>query len=60
MNKTININLAGLFFHIDEDAYNKLQKYLAAVRRSFSGMQGSEEIMADIESRVAELSRKKS
>ncbi|WP_405350076.1 PspC domain-containing protein [Nonlabens sp. Asnod3-H03] len=55
MNKTININLAGLFFHIDEDAYNKLQKYLAAVRRSFSGMQGSEEIMADIESRVAEL-----
>lgn len=55
MNKTININLAGLFFHIDEDAYNKLQKYLGAVRRSFSGMQGSEEIMADIESRVAEL-----
>ncbi|GAK90861.1 conserved domain protein [Nonlabens ulvanivorans] len=55
MNKTININLAGLFFHIDEDAFNKLQKYLAAVRRSFSGMQGSEEIMADIESRVAEL-----
>lgn len=55
MNKTININLAGLFFHIDEDAYNKLQKYLAAVRRSFSGMQGSEEIMSDIESRVAEL-----
>ncbi|MGJ8684108.1 MAG: PspC domain-containing protein [Nonlabens sp.] len=55
MNKTININLAGLFFHIDEDAYNKLQKYLGAVRRSFSGMQGSEEVMADIESRVAEL-----
>ncbi len=55
MNKTININLAGLFFHIDEDAFNKLQKYLGAVRRSFSGMQGSEEIMADIESRVAEL-----
>lgn len=55
MNKTININLAGLFFHIDEDAYNKLQKYLGAVRRSFSGMQGSEEIMSDIESRVAEL-----
>jgi len=55
MNKTININLAGLFFHIDEDAYNKLQKYLSAVRRSFSSMQGSEEIMSDIESRVAEL-----
>jgi len=55
MNKTININLAGLFFHIDEDAYNRLQKYLNAVRRSFSGTQGSEEIMSDIEARIAEL-----
>jgi phage shock protein PspC (stress-responsive transcriptional regulator) len=55
MNKTININLAGLFFHIDEDAYNRLQRYLAAVRRSFQGTQGAEEIMGDIESRIAEL-----
>ncbi|MGB3592346.1 MAG: PspC domain-containing protein [Nonlabens sp.] len=55
MNKTININLAGLFFHIDEDAYNRLQKYLAAVRRSFSGTSGADEIMADIEARIAEL-----
>lgn len=55
MNKTININLAGLFFHIDEDAYNRLQSYLAAVRRSFQGTQGAEEIMQDIESRIAEL-----
>ncbi|ARN77660.1 hypothetical protein BST97_06430 [Nonlabens spongiae] len=55
MNKTININLAGLFFHIDEDAYNRLQKYLASVKKSFSGTQGADEIMRDIESRVAEL-----
>jgi phage shock protein PspC (stress-responsive transcriptional regulator) len=55
MNKTININLAGLFFHIDEDAYNRLQRYLAAVKRSFQGTQGAEEIMGDIESRIAEL-----
>ena len=55
MNKTININLAGLFFHIDEDAYQRLQRYLAAVRRSFAGTKGADEIMCDIESRIAEL-----
>jgi phage shock protein PspC (stress-responsive transcriptional regulator) len=55
MNKTININLAGLFFHIDEDAYQRLQRYLAAVRSSFAGTTGADEIMSDIESRIAEL-----
>jgi len=55
MNKTININLAGLFFHIDEDAFQRLQRYLAAVRNSFSGTNGADEIMSDIESRIAEL-----
>lgn len=55
MNKTININLAGLFFHIDEDAYQRLQRYLGAVRSSFSGTSGADEIMSDIESRIAEL-----
>ena len=55
MNKTININLAGLFFHIDEDAFNRLQRYLAAVRNSFAGTTGADEIMSDIESRIAEL-----
>lgn len=55
MNKTININLAGMFFHIDEDAYNKLQRYLDAIKRSFSTTQGRDEIIADIEARIAEL-----
>ncbi|WP_298952785.1 PspC domain-containing protein [uncultured Nonlabens sp.] len=55
MNKTININLAGLFFHIDEDAYQRLQRYVAAVRKSFAGTSGADEIMSDIESRIAEL-----
>jgi phage shock protein PspC (stress-responsive transcriptional regulator) len=55
MNKTININLAGLFFHIDEDAFQRLQRYLAAVRKSFAGTSGADEIMNDIESRIAEL-----
>lgn len=55
MNKTVNINLAGTFFHIDEDAFTKLSNYLDAIRRSLRGTEGSEEIMQDIESRIAEL-----
>lgn len=55
MNKTVNINLAGVFFHIDEDAYAKLQRYLAAIKRSFEGVQGEDEIIADIEARISEL-----
>lgn len=55
MNKTVNINLAGTFFHIDEDAYLKLQHYLEAIKRSFTDSQGRNEIIADIEARIAEL-----
>lgn len=55
MNKTVNINLAGTFFHIDEDAYEKLNRYLNAIKRSFSDPQGSDEIIKDIEARIAEL-----
>lgn len=55
MNKTVNINLAGIFFHIDEDAYTKLQRYLEAIKRSFTDSQGRSEIILDIEARIAEL-----
>ncbi|OUR92335.1 hypothetical protein A9Q87_07585 [Flavobacteriales bacterium 34_180_T64] len=55
MNKTVNINLAGIFFHIDEDAYSKLQRYLEAIKRSFTDSQGRGEIIADIEARISEL-----
>lgn len=55
MNKTVNINLAGVFFHIDEDAYAKLQNYLESIKRSLTNTQGKDEIMADIEARIAEL-----
>ncbi len=56
MNKTININLGGSFFHIDEQAYDKLKKYLDAVRASLSDdPKGRDEILADIELRIGEL-----
>ncbi|RIV42213.1 PspC domain-containing protein [Flagellimonas pelagia] len=55
MNKTVNINLANTLFHIDDDAYNKLRRYLESIKRSFAGTTGSDEIIADIEARIAEL-----
>jgi len=56
MNKTININLGGTFFHIDEIAYQKLKNYLDAIRRSLSDdPKGRDEIITDIETRIGEL-----
>ncbi|MBR3572936.1 MAG: DUF2807 domain-containing protein [Bacteroidales bacterium] len=54
MKKTMTINLSGLVFNIDEDAYSKLQQYLADLGRHFSEEE-KEEIMGDIEARIAEL-----
>jgi len=55
MNKTVSINLAGIFFHIDEDAYEKLQNYFEAIKTSLQNTEGASEIITDIEARVAEL-----
>ncbi|MFK8058501.1 MAG: PspC domain-containing protein [Polaribacter sp.] len=56
MNKTININLGGFFFHIDEVAYQKLRRYLESISKSLSDdPQGKNEIIADIEARISEL-----
>lgn len=55
MNKTVNINLAGIFFHVDEDAYNVLKNYLDTIKMSFKNTEGSSEIIADIEARISEL-----
>ena len=55
MKKTININLAGFVFYIDEDAYEELQKYLKTIKTYLGNTEGREEIIDDIESRIAEL-----
>ena len=55
MNKTVNINLGGEFFHIDEDAFIELKRYIDAVRGSLSHDDSIQEIISDIESRIAEL-----
>jgi hypothetical protein len=54
MNKTVTINISGIIFHIEEDAYESLSKYLITIKGYFSKTDGGNEIMSDIESRIAE------
>ena len=55
MNKTVDISLAGILFHLDESAYYKLKKYLKSVRRSIQQTEDVDEVMHEIEARIAEL-----
>ncbi len=55
MNKVININISGMIFHIDEEAFVVLDRYLESLKRHFRNNDGGEEILADIESRIAEM-----
>ena len=59
MNKTVIININGIIFHIEEDAYEKLSKYLNTIKGYFSDSEGRDEIMNDIEARIAELLQEK-
>ena len=55
MKKIININLSGRVIPIEDSAYEKLQGYIESLRRYFSHEEGRDEIINDIESRIAEL-----
>lgn len=55
MNKTIIINISGIIFHIEEDAYEKLKAYMTEVKSHFIKSEDSFEIVSDIENRIAEL-----
>ncbi|MEZ4898823.1 MAG: PspC domain-containing protein [Saprospiraceae bacterium] len=55
MNKVYNINLGGYPFVIDENAYDHLRTYLATLHRHFQHSEGCDEIITDIENRMAEL-----
>ncbi|GIV33815.1 MAG: hypothetical protein KatS3mg031_1350 [Chitinophagales bacterium] len=59
MNKTISINLSGQVFQIDEPAYQELKNYLEAIHKRFADVEGGQEIIADIETRIAELFNEK-
>ncbi len=54
MKKTIQINIAGMVFNIEDDAYEKLSNYLQSIKQYFASYEGNQEIVSDIEARIAE------
>lgn len=59
MKKTLTVNISGIVFHIDEDAFDKLNYYLKTIRKHFSSDDGCDEIIAGIEGRIAEMFQEK-
>jgi phage shock protein PspC (stress-responsive transcriptional regulator) len=55
MKKTFTINISGTVFHIDDDAYEKLNAYISKINRHFGNAAEAREIVEDIESRISEL-----
>jgi phage shock protein PspC (stress-responsive transcriptional regulator) len=55
MKKTFTINISGSVFHIEEQAYEVLQKYLINLKSHFGNSEEGKEIIADIEARIAEI-----
>lgn len=55
MKKSHSVNIGGIIFQVDEDAYEKLEQYMAKLHRHFSDTEGKEEIIADIEQRISEM-----
>lgn len=55
MKKTVNTNINGISFILDDDAYELLDKYLSTIKTHFKNKKGSDNIINDIESRIAEL-----
>jgi len=55
MNKTFSVNISGLIFNIEEEAYQALSQYLETLKSYLKNSHSREEILADIESRIAEL-----
>lgn len=55
MKRTFTINISGTVFHIEEDAYEVLQKYLVTLKNHFGNSEEGKETITDIEARIAEL-----
>ncbi|MGM0528720.1 MAG: PspC domain-containing protein [Bacteroidota bacterium] len=59
MEKSIKINIAGVIFQINEDAYELLRDYLQSITNRLSSITGGSEMIDDIEARIAELFQSK-
>ncbi len=55
MKKTTSIHIKGIHFIIEEDAYETLKLYMERLNQKLVNANGKEEIIEDIELRIAEL-----
>ncbi|MEA3504527.1 MAG: PspC domain-containing protein, partial [Bacteroidota bacterium] len=55
MKKNFTINIKGIIFNIDDDAFDKLNDYLNRLKQHFSTQESGEDVVSDIEARIAEL-----
>jgi len=55
MNKILNFNIGNQLFNIEEDAYKGLNNYLKTLKTYFKYDKDSNEIMQDLENRMAEI-----
>jgi phage shock protein PspC (stress-responsive transcriptional regulator) len=59
MKKTLTVNLGGIVFHIDEDAFLLLNQYLENLKKHLINLEERQEIFNDIELRIAEILQEK-
>jgi len=55
MKKTFTINISGKVFHIEENAYEVLKRYMINIKEHFCNTEDGDEIVSDIEYRLSEL-----
>lgn len=55
MKKTITVSIGSIVFHVEEDAFEKLSRYLDAIKAQFRRFEGRDELISDIEARIAEI-----
>ena len=55
MKKTTTVNIGGVLFQIDEDAYQVLEQYLSRIESSYYNTSEGKDVLKDIENRLAEL-----
>ncbi len=54
MKKVININIGGMVWSVEEDAYENLSNYLDSIKKYFSKDKDGDEIVEDLEASIAE------
>ncbi len=59
MKKTLQVNIGGYPFNVDQDTYSQVELYLGEVRRCYQGNSDASEILEDIEERFGELLKEK-